>query len=220
MNLNEIIANSNSNELVNSIAETMNGSTFHHNYHILYDIRTLLGSEKKTYTEIGTYCGGSCSLMLQHNFDTDIYCIDSFVALKNQYDILESNINRYNKYNRNVTIYKNYSTDIELLNKLKSTNFKTDILFIDGGHHYNTVIADFNNYCKFVNIGGYIIFDDYMDYIYSPDVKKAVDNIVLNIKSEMPEQYEIIGCLPNIQNSYVKYDIGNMLNEFVIKKIA
>ena len=47
-----LINNSNSNDLVKNISKNMYGSTMHHHYHILYDIRTLLGPEKKIYTEI------------------------------------------------------------------------------------------------------------------------------------------------------------------------
>ena len=42
----EVIKNSNSNDIVKHISETMYGSTMHH-YHILYDIRTVMGKEKK-----------------------------------------------------------------------------------------------------------------------------------------------------------------------------
>lgn len=35
-----------------------------------------------------------------------------------------------------------------------------DFLFIDGGHDYNTVKSDFENYSKFVRSGGMIVFHD------------------------------------------------------------
>ena len=54
MNISNLVKNSNSNELTKYISKNMEGKTFHHHYHILYDIRTLLGKEKKIYTEIGT----------------------------------------------------------------------------------------------------------------------------------------------------------------------
>jgi predicted O-methyltransferase YrrM len=216
MELQDIINNSESNNLVMKIAKSMRGKTFHHNYHILYDIRTLLGPEKKIYTEIGTYCGGSCCLMLQHKYDTEINCIDCF-NLKNQDVWFNKNINKFNIHNKTINVYKNYSTDTDLLNKLDAQNFKTDILFIDGAHDYNTVMADFKNYNKYVNMNGYIIFDDYLDYKCSPEVKKAVDEIVLTLDTNC---YEVIGCLPNVKNSHVAYDIGPNLNEFIIKKIS
>jgi hypothetical protein len=137
------IIESNSNEIVKNISNTMFGKTFHHHYHILYDIRTLLGKEKKVYTEIGTFCGGSTSLMLHHDYETEINCIDPLHVLTNQLDILKKNIEKYNKNNYKVNIHQKYSNDINFLNKLSTDNFRTDILFIDGDHTYNGVLNDF-----------------------------------------------------------------------------
>lgn len=214
--LSDIIQHSNSNDIVKDISNKMVGKTFHHHYHILYDIRTLLGETPKIYTEIGTYCGGSLCLMLQHNFNTDIYCIDPLHVLNNQEDILNSNIKKYNINNRNIEIYKEYSTDNKFINKLVEKNFKTDILFIDGDHSYAAVLNDFYQYEKFVNKGGFIVFDDYLDYKYSPDVRKAVDYIVNTLDKT---QYNIIGTLPNYKNAFTNGAQFNYLNEFIIQKI-
>lgn len=214
MELDNIIVNSDSVNIVKKISTEMFGNTFHHHYHILYDIRTLLGNKKKIYTEIGTYCGGSCSLMLQHEYDTEIHCIDPLHAIENQENFLNKNIEKFNKHNYKVNVHKKFSTDINFINYLKSINFKTDILFIDGHHSSEVVTSDFNYFKEFVNPGGYIIFDDYLDYVYSPEVRGAVDNIVNNIDRN---QYEIIGTMPNIKKAH---DILNltMLNEFILKK--
>ena len=40
---NKLINDSTSNQIVDDISKNMHGSTMHHHYHILYDIRTLLG---------------------------------------------------------------------------------------------------------------------------------------------------------------------------------
>lgn len=52
---------------------------FHEFTYILHDIRTLLGDEEKNYLEIGSYVGSSASLMLQHEFKTNILCVDPCV---------------------------------------------------------------------------------------------------------------------------------------------
>ena len=52
-----------------------------------------------------------------------------------------------------------------------------------------------NNYNEFVNNNGFIIFDDYNDSVYSPQVKNAVQDIVKNIDTN---KYEIIGDLKTI----------------------
>jgi len=210
-----IFQNTKSNDIVKNICKTMTGTTFHHHYHILYDIRTLLGETNKIYTEIGTYCGGSTSLLLHHNYNTEINCIDPLHVLPEQKNILNENIKKYNINNYKVNIYEKFSTDINFLNSLTLQNFKTDILFIDGDHSYNGVISDFNNFEQFVNPKGYIIFDDYLDYKWSPDVKKAVDYIVSNLDEN---KFEIIGSLENIHNSFDNNLNLKNLNEFIIKK--
>lgn len=214
--LSETIKESNSNDIVQYISKNMMGNTFHHHYHILYDIRTLLGKEKKIYTEIGTYCGGSLSLVLNHEYDTDLYCIDPLHVLPNQQNCVNENITKFNKYNKNVVLHKEFSTNKDFYTNLVKNKFNTDILFIDGDHSYDGVLYDFYNYEIFVNSGGYIVFDDYLDYIYSPDVKKAVDHIVSKLDTT---KYEIIGSLPNLQKSFSNYkNEFDYLNEFVIKK--
>jgi len=211
----DAISTSTSSNLVKSISKTMDGSTMHHHYHILYDIRTLLGPEKKIYMEIGTYNGGSACLMLQHFFKTDIYCIDPLhLEGRNSLEIVENNLKTFNKNNYKTKIYKNFSTDKTLLNELDRINFKTDILFIDGNHNYNGVKFDFDNYNKYVNSGGYIIFDDYNDYKDSPDVKKYVDELVPTLDKS---KYIIIGYLDNILKAYDGLNL-TVSNEFIIKK--
>jgi hypothetical protein len=53
------------------ISNNMDGNTFHLNTHILYDIRTELGDGLKNYLEIGSYAGGSMSLISSHPFPTN-----------------------------------------------------------------------------------------------------------------------------------------------------
>ena len=52
--------------IVKTIAGSMDGNTFHHHYHILYTLRSLIKKDEAFYTEIGTFNGGSLCLMLQH----------------------------------------------------------------------------------------------------------------------------------------------------------
>jgi predicted O-methyltransferase YrrM len=210
----DIIKKSNSDKIVPMISQNMIGSTMHHHYHILYDIRTLLGNEKKIYTEIGSYNGGSTSLMLHHNYETEINCIDPLHLERTNINILKQNITKFNEKNYKVNIYQKFSTDIKFINELKNKNFKTDILFIDGDHSYDTVLNDFYNFEQFVNPNGYIIFDDYEDYKDSPDVKIAVNKIVDEIDKN---KYTIIGTLDNIKNVYDGLNL-KVSNEFIIKK--
>ena len=220
--LDDVIKTSHSLECLNNVNNNIIGGKFHTHTHILYDIRTLLGPKIVTFTEIGSFIGSSACLMLQHPYETNIVCIDPLNIKKNghpflnkdQFLMFNENIEKMNKYNRSVTIHRNYSTDLKLLKQLNDDNFKTDILFIDGDHSFNGVISDFTNYKKFVNTGGYIIFDDYNDHCYSPDVCKAVNSIVSKFTN-----FYIIGDLPNYQNATPILTPNNKSNEFILEKL-
>lgn len=196
--------------------------SFHHHIHILYDLRDLLSSDEKVYMEIGSYCGGSAALMLSHPNKTHVYCIDPLNLNKShyggttsQYETLKQNL-ELKKGNNTYEIFKSYSNDKGLLNLLKERNIKADILFIDGDHSYNAVLNDFYNYHEFVNPGGFIVFDDYVDNEYSPQVRPAVDKIVKDIE-EHSLPYEIIGSLPNFQDAYSIYP-KKFLTDFILYK--
>lgn len=191
--------------------------TFHHHYHILFDIAKLFGDDEINYVEIGAYHGGSASLMM-HRPNSNIVSIDlGFPAPK---DIALSNTNRFNKYNNNYVYIqgdsKNDNTVLELKNTLSSFNHsEIDILFIDGDHSYHGAYNDFIKYNQFVRLGGYIIFDDYMDSEFSPDVKHAVDDIAKKYCEDM-NTYSVIGCLENTHKAYPETLMRN--NCFIFKK--
>jgi cephalosporin hydroxylase len=79
-----------------------------------------------------------------------------------------------------------------------SQNFK--ILHIDGGHLAENVFMDFLIYERFIVPGGYVVFDDYADHVYSPEVGPAVDDLR---QKNLFKNYDIIGQLPNYESSFV-----------------
>jgi hypothetical protein len=196
-----------------------NVSTFHHHYHILFDIAETFGDKKINYVEIGAYAGGSSCLMLQR-LNTTIVSIDlgepipKGVVFENV--INYKNNNNYYKYIQgNSQIIETKNEVIGALNNSRVLGYsnKIDLLFIDGDHSFDGVIADFNMYSDLVAIGGYIVFDDYYDDVHSPDVKKALDEIILPNLVD----YEIIGTLENSLGAYPsELKDGNC---FIIKKI-
>jgi len=176
---------------VETISNQINNQTFHHHYHILYDIANSYPTNYTlNYVEIGCYAGGSACLMLQRE-NTNVFSIDLGNPINP--DIVRQNVNKHNKHNNNYNYIKGSSHDLEIFNKLIEYIDEIDILFIDGDHSRDGVILDFEMYSKLVKNGGYIIFDDYNDYQYSPQVKPAVDNIVSNLKNS----YNIIGTVKN-----------------------
>ena len=56
--INEI-ETSDSLSILKQVNEKISERKFHEFTHILYDLRTLLGNEKKNYLEIGSYVGSS-----------------------------------------------------------------------------------------------------------------------------------------------------------------
>lgn len=196
---------------VENISNQINNQTFHHHYHILYDIANSYPVDYiLNYVEIGCYAGGSACLMLQRE-NTNVFSIDLGNPINP--DIVRQNVNKLNKHNNNYNYIKGSSHDLEIFNKLIEYIDEIDILFIDGDHSRDGVILDFEMYSKLVKSGGYIIFDDYNDYQYSPQVKPAVDNIVSNLKNS----YNIIGTVKNTLGARPSEFIDG--NCFIIQKL-
>ena len=221
----DVIKNSDSLRILSDVNKQISGVKFHTYTHILYDIRTILGPEPKIYTEIGTFIGSSAALMLQHPEPTTVVCIDplnlppgKFQLKITQEKTFRNNMNVINIHKKDIIVHKKYSTDKTFLQQLKCSGFTTDILFIDGDHSCLGVISDFNNFHEFVSPGGYIVFDDYNDSKYCPQVRGAVDTIVRQIKTENLK-YEIIGVFPNYQDATPQVTVDNESTEFILRKM-
>lgn len=184
----------------------------HHHNHILYDIRSVLGSDEKVYLELGTYAGGSSALMSSHPYPTKVYGIDICQVFYE--DTVYDTVNRFIKPHNSFKFYEGNCEDQDFIKKLKLEIPKADILYIDAGHWYFNVLNDFENFVDFVNPGGYIVFDDYEDIWSSTEVCYAVDYLVAN---KMKDGFEIVGSLPNIQNARPAIMLNS--NLFVVKKL-
>lgn len=79
-----------------------------------------------------------------------------------------------------------------------SRRFK--ILHIDGGHKSANVWMDFLIYERFVVSGGYLVFDDYADRFFSPEVGPAVDRMR---ELGLFAAYDDIGPVPDYENTYL-----------------
>jgi predicted O-methyltransferase YrrM len=203
-------------DIVEKISKTV--PTFHHHYHILYDIADTFKNNKINYLEIGAYAGGSSCFMLQRE-NTNVISIDlgnpipKVVVLENI--INHKNNNNYYKYiEGDSQTLETKNKVIQFLLESKELGFDNlvDILFIDGDHSFNGLINDFTIYNDLVKVGGYIVFDDYRDDVHSAEVRQAVDSLLPNLL-----HYEIIGTLNNDLEAY-----PNELKEgncFIIKKI-
>ncbi len=198
-------------ELTEKISYEINNNTFHHHYHILYDIGQLYNSSDTiTYVELGCYAGGSACLMLQRP-NTNVISIDLGTPMPK--DVVYENVRKLNIHANLYTYIQGDSQSDETYNKLISQIGTIDILFIDADHSYQGVINDFLRYHDLVKSGGYIIFDDYNDYMHCPEVKPAVTKLI----EQHGKYYDVIGTLPNIYNARpAEYKDGNV---FTIRKL-
>jgi len=172
------------------ISNNMRGSTFHLHTHILYDIRTHLGPEEKNYLEIGSYAGGSMSLISSHDYPTKCITVDLGYPVNK--DVVNHNVNNFKNPKSTFKYIQGNSQNINTINEVKLECNEFDFIFIDGDHSYQGVLLDFNNYSPMLKKGGYLCFDDYLDSEYSPEVKGVVDDIVKTLNKD---EYKVIGLL-------------------------
>jgi predicted O-methyltransferase YrrM len=196
---------------VEYIVKNMEGHTFHHHFHILWDIRNMIDKEEINYLEIGTHSGGSACLMLRHPKKTNVFGMDLEESIR--HEAVYSNVKKFKIKNNNFEYFIGNSRSLEVINSIRSKVGNVDMLFIDGEHSINAVIDDFLNYKDLVNCGGYIIFDDYNDAGYNPIVKHAVDMIV---NEYLFDEYEVLGFIYNKMEATPNHMLYN--NEFVLMK--
>lgn len=177
----------NSLNIVKKITEKI--PSFHHHYHILYDIANNIKKDIINYVEIGAYAGASAILML-HNKNVKVISIDIGKPIEKQKVL--NNINIFFNEERFKYIQGNSQNQKTIDELFKITN-EIDILFIDGDHSFKGVIKDFENYSNFVSKNGFIVFDDYLCNKFT-EVKLAVDKIVSNLDNK---KFNMIGSLPN-----------------------
>jgi len=182
--------------------------SFHHGTHILYDLRTKLGAEPKIYLEIGVYGGATSALIASHPYPTEVHGIDigtitPFGDVPYE-KVLNQAIDTFRTPQSSFQLHLGDSKSPSLISAIKKTVKLVDMLFIDGDHSFWGCTEDFMIYSPLVQSGGYIIFDDYNDYEFSPEVRKSVDALVYSGNSSIPTTYEVI---------------GQIKNEFVLRKL-
>ena len=190
--MNQILITKESKRRVEEIVSQMEGQTFHHHYHILYDIITAIEKEEINYFEIGSYCGASSSLVISHPKKVNAFCMDTFSEAPES--LVSANLEKFKKGLSNYKLIAADSQKEKSVVEVKKIIKDVDLFYIDGDHSYEGCMNDFLNYHELVNKGGYVVFDDYHDVKYSPQVKHAVDYIVSDLTFG---QYEVIGSFRN-----------------------
>jgi predicted O-methyltransferase YrrM len=204
-------------DLLIKINNQIKERNFHYQTHILYDIANYLNKQNLNYLEIGSYVGSSAALMLENNNIKKVFCIDPltlsqshFKGNQDQEKTIRSNLSRFS--NDRYCIHKGFSTDEKILNFFKTKRHFFDIIFIDGDHSYSGVLNDFNNFKGCLKKGGFLIFDDYYDFKYSPEVKKAVDDLCL--LQSVKREFNIIGT----PLGPLSQKLGREYGEFIMRK--
>ncbi|WAL58970.1 FkbM family methyltransferase [Thermocoleostomius sinensis] len=89
--------------------------------------------------------------------------------------IFEHNMRQMDIAPQDITLLQGLSTESVILEKAGLRQY--NLLIIDGDHSYAGVKFDFDHYLAAVDVGGYIIFDDYNSEDW-PEVTEFVDNEV------------------------------------------
>lgn len=140
-----------------------------------------------TIVEIGTNLGKSACFMgaaLQHvgNPTARVHCVDlwSLGGPTQQHNYFDRDGKRHQVYRENrerlglsEILIDHEADSIEFV---KTWAQPIDLLFIDAGHTYEAVKADYVAWHGFINLGGFIAFHDYMDMW--PGIKRLLDEEV------------------------------------------
>ena len=121
---------------------------------------------KFNYLEIGSFEGNSAMFVGRNFINSKIYCIDSWRGDEEYYDLeflrIEENFDRNILEFRNIMKFKTLSDDF-----FKNNKIKFDAIYIDGYHKGTQVFKDFKNSWQILNVGGILIFDDYIWKFFS-----------------------------------------------------
>lgn len=200
-------------ELVRKISQNI--PTFHHHYHILFDIASSFESIKKVrYLEIGCYGGASAALVASRP-NTHVISVDVGRPIPMEYAVESVNAHKHNsstfKYILGNSCDPQTMYDVHIAND----SHQFDVLFIDGDHSRQAVITDYLLYSPLLGCGGFLIFDDYRDAESSPQVRMAVDELI----SRYHDCWEIFGTIPNVFNAHPQGHAGLAEgNCFVVRK--
>lgn len=169
--------------------------SFHDDVRLLGYLAVLVGDLPGDVVEIGLWKGKSLMLMNEVcNRERRVIGIDPF-ALPNQFE-------EFSHYHElllpNATVLRGFS---ELAaERFYNLGPQVVLLHIDGGHTSRNVLLDFLLYSPSVVPGGFIVFDDYRDFLHSPEVGPAVD---LLRAAGFFKGFNVLGGIHGFEASYV-----------------
>lgn len=92
---------------------------------------------------------------------------------------------------RDLNLMEGYSSDQAILDKVQQLPL-LDMVLIDGGHTYDVVMKDIQNYLPRIRVGGYLIIDDCgnsLDVLREDEASKGSGNINANEQAHLMPAY-------------------------------
>ena len=146
----------------------------------------------KLIVEVGTWMGGSAraltrTMLEKGEDDFEVVCIDTFLGSFEHWDktsylmsLKNGRPNIYEQFLSN-TVYAGYQKwitpfPVDAQNgflTFQKMNIVPDLVYIDAGHDYYSVVNDLSNWASILPNGGAIIGDDW----HHPPIKRAVADV-------------------------------------------
>lgn len=169
--------------------------SFHDHVKLLGYLCLLLGELPGDLVEIGVWKGKSLCFMSQMcGRQRRVFGIDP-MELERQAEELAF---YHGKLFAEATLLRGYSELVA--ERFQAHTPRAALLHIDGGHAGRNVLLDFLLYAPCVVSGGFVVFDDYGDHAYSPEVGPAVD---LLRAGGYFRDFRVIGPVSGFENSYL-----------------
>jgi hypothetical protein len=168
--------------------------SFHSEVKLLGHLALFLDNLQGDTLEIGVWKGKSLALLSLLTKNGKVIGIDPL-----EFDQQKEELNYFHqRIFKEALIIEAYS-EIAVRDVLQVTG-SLKLLHIDGGHEFRNVILDFLLYSPLVLPGGFIVFDDYGDDQFSPQVRPSVHML---IDFGLASNFEIIGQVKQFQNSFI-----------------
>lgn len=160
-------------------------------------------SDSPNLLEIGVFRGQILSLWRILKPDANIFGVS---PLDNSGGLWDSDYeedirNIHNNFRlRQPIIFKGLSQDINIIQEVQNKWY--NVVYIDGGHDYETVMNDLINYASQVKTGGYLVIDDAncdmnMEFGYFQGIQSVTD-AKIKYMSTTDEKWEFIGSVVHL----------------------
>ena len=147
---------------------------------LLFDLSRSLPPEP-TVVEIGSYLGASTSFLAAgaRTKGGTVYAVDTWTNL----EMTEGSRDTYEEFARNTSALSRWIVPLRGLSKDVAPGFdeSIDLLFVDGGHSYDSVRTDLGSWLPKVRKSGTVVLHDYG---WASGVKEAVREFLVPIQAD------------------------------------